>query len=291
MNNAIMLLAAAGLGYYLFKDKLAGMMGGETPIQTGGVDLPVNTNTASTATQAATTAAASGATLPNTSAILTGQSVVTPVVNTNLPVNSAGTPLPTNTVVANIPTEAGTSGQTAVVTPGGSIVVIPAGATTSTNLNPGAITQPAQPAQFVPPVYTPPVNVPTTNTTDEPVVSIGSFQGRLPNPSNYPYLVREMGYYGGDYIQVLRMGAAGRVVIGDVNYRLPIQWWNSFRYGQGLNIVQPSAAREAWDTPLNQEEYLTLIDNPDIFLAQYWPAIQSRSGLSGLMGVGMGGWA
>lgn len=285
MNNAIMLLAAAGLGYYLFKDKLSGMMGGETPIQTGGVDLPVNTNTASTATQAATTAAATGTSQPNTSAILTGQSVVTPVVNTT------GTPLPTNTVVANIPTEAGTTGQTAVVTPGGSIVVIPAGATTSTNLNPGTITQPAQPAQFVPPVYTTPVNVPTVNTTDAAVVSIGAFQGQLPNPNNYPYLMREMNSYGGDYITVLRQGSAGRVIIGDLNFRLPIQWWNSFRYGQGLSVVQPVEARGAWDTPLNQEEYLTLVQDPNIFWDQYWPAIQSRSGLSGLMGVGMGGWA
>jgi len=287
MNNAIMLLAAAGLGYYLFKDKLAQAMGtGTAPLQTGGVDLPSTTNTASTATQAATTAAATGTSQPNTSAILTGQSTVVPVVNT------AGTPLPIlTTTTANIPSEAGTTGQTAVVTPGGSIVVIPAGATTGGTLNPGTITQPAQPAQFVPPVYTTPVNVPTVNTTDAAVVSIGSFQGQLPNPNNYPYLLREMNSYGGDYIAVLRQGSSGRVIIGDLNFRLPIQWWNSFRYGQGLSVVQPAEARGAWDTPLNQEEYLTLIQDPNIFWDQYWPAIQSRSGLSGLMGVGMGGWA
>jgi hypothetical protein len=128
-------------------------------------------------------------------------------------------------------------------------------------------------------------------TTDAAVVSIGAFQGQLPNPNNYPYLMREMNSYGGDYITVLRQGSAGRVIIGDLNFRLPIQWWNSFRYGQGLSVVQPAEARGAWDTPLNQEEYLTLVQDPNIFWDQYWPAIQSRSGLSGLMGVGMGGWA
>lgn len=288
MNNLILLLGIGGAAW-LFKDKIRDWLTPESALP----GVPTGNPLPGAGANAGTTTGTTSTSLPNTSAILTGSPTVTPAVAPGAGMGPVVpvTPVPVSTAPPITVTEIGFPSTTAVQTnqgvvviPGNSapVVTTPAPAVT-VPVTPTVQTQVPVPGTLAPISVTPPAPVPAP-----PPVAAGDTRTRVPwselrLPPLTPRLLAEASYYGGDVLGVLERAANGQLAIGG-EFLANIQTWNSLRSGNGygtddrvLQNATYTKAAEAWHTPLDSEEYIYLVETPEVFWGQVWPRIKSRN--------------